>query len=122
MSAVMFPRKKAGIEAQMKAGDEEKAKRKQKYQEQSEQAAKKRRMEMEIAYKRQTMEKFLASRAAQTGRVTYAGTPETTDEHGNKVMDMFRKQIGDMKLLLQKKTAAYYQYSMQMYWDFMNKK
>ena len=37
-------------------------------------------------------------------------------------MDMFQKQIGDMKLLLQKKTAAYYQYSMQAYWDFMNKK
>ena len=37
-------------------------------------------------------------------------------------MDMFQKQIGDMKLLLQKKMAAYYQYSMQAYWDFMNKK
>ena len=37
-------------------------------------------------------------------------------------MDMFQKQIGDMKLLLQKKTEAYYQYSMQAYWDFMNKK
>ena len=37
-------------------------------------------------------------------------------------MDMFQKQIGDIKLLLQKKTAAYYQYSMQAYWDFMNKK
>ena len=37
-------------------------------------------------------------------------------------MDMFQKQIGDMKLLSQKKTAAYYQYSMQAYWDFMNKK
>lgn len=37
-------------------------------------------------------------------------------------MDMFQKQIGDMKLLLQKKMAAYYQYSMQVYWDFMNKK
>ena len=37
-------------------------------------------------------------------------------------MDMFQKQIGDMKLLLQKKTAAYYQYSMQAYWDFMNRK
>ena len=37
-------------------------------------------------------------------------------------MEMFQKQIGDMKLLLQKKTAAYYQYSMQAYWDFMNKK
>lgn len=37
-------------------------------------------------------------------------------------MDMFQKQISDMKLLSQKKTAAYYQYSMQAYWDFMNKK
>ena len=37
-------------------------------------------------------------------------------------MDMFQKQIGDMKLLLRKKTAAYNQYSMQAYWDFMNKK
>ena len=37
-------------------------------------------------------------------------------------MDMFEKQISDMKLLSQKRTAAYYQYSMQMYWDFMNKK
>ena len=61
----------------MKAEDEEKAKRKQKYQEQSENAAKKRRMEMEIAYKRQTMEEFFASRIAQTGKITYAGTPET---------------------------------------------
>lgn len=37
-------------------------------------------------------------------------------------IDMFQKQISDMKLLSQKKTAAYYQYSMQAYWDFMNKK
>lgn len=37
-------------------------------------------------------------------------------------MDMFQKQIDDMKLLFQKKTAAYYQYSMKAYWDFMNKK
>ncbi len=37
-------------------------------------------------------------------------------------MDMFQKQISDMKLLSQKRTAAYYQYSMQAYWDFMNKK
>ncbi|MDE7430871.1 MAG: hypothetical protein K2N34_03005 [Lachnospiraceae bacterium] len=36
-------------------------------------------------------------------------------------MDMFQKQISDMKLLSQKRTAAYYQYSMQAYWDFMNK-
>ncbi len=71
------PEKKAKIEAQMKAEDEEKAKRKQKYQEQSENAAKKRRMEMEIAYRRQNIEDFFASRTAQTGKVTYAGTPET---------------------------------------------
>ena len=37
-------------------------------------------------------------------------------------MNMFQKQIGDMKLLFQKRTAAYFQYSMQAYWDFMNKK
>ena len=37
-------------------------------------------------------------------------------------MDMFQKQISDMKLLSQKKAAAYYQYSMQVYWDFINKK
>lgn len=36
-------------------------------------------------------------------------------------MDMFQKQISDMKLLSQKR-AAYYWYSMQAYWDFMNKK
>ena len=71
------PEKKAKIEAQMKAEDEEKAKRKQQYREQSEKAAEKRRMEMETAYKRQTMEEMLASRTAETGRVTYAGTPET---------------------------------------------
>ena len=71
------PEKKAKIEAQMKAEDEEKAKRKQQYREQSEKAAEKRKMEMEIAYKRQTMEEMLASRTAETGRVTYVGTPET---------------------------------------------
>ena len=71
------PEKKAKIEAQMKAEDEEKAKRKQQYHEQSEKAAEKRKMEMEIAYKRQTMEEMLASRVIETGRVTYAGTPES---------------------------------------------
>ena len=69
------PEKKAKIEAQMKAEDEEKAKRKQQYREQSEKAAKKRKMEMEIAYRKQTMEEMLASRVIQTGGVTYAGTP-----------------------------------------------
>ena len=70
------PEKKAKIEAQMKAEDEEKAKHKQQYREQSEKAAEKRKMEMEIAYKRQTMEEMLVSRVIETGRVTYAGTPE----------------------------------------------
>ncbi len=32
---------------------------------------------METVYKRQTMEEFFARRTAETGRVTYAGTPET---------------------------------------------
>ena len=71
------PEKKAKIEAQMKAEDEEKAKHKQQYREQSEKAAEKRKMEMEIAYKRQTMEEMLVSRVIETGRVTYAGTPES---------------------------------------------
>ena len=34
---------------------------------------------------------------------------------GKQFMDMFQKQISDMKLLSQKKAAAYYQYSMQAY-------
>ena len=35
-------------------------------------------------------------------------------------MDMFQKQISDMRLLGQQKLAAYYQYSMRAYWDFMS--
>lgn len=37
-------------------------------------------------------------------------------------MDMFKNTISDMRLLGQKKAVAYYQYSMQAYWDFMSKK
>jgi len=37
-------------------------------------------------------------------------------------MDMFQKQISDMKLLSQRKAVEYYQYSMQEYWDFMDRK
>lgn len=37
-------------------------------------------------------------------------------------MDMFQKQISDMILLGQQKLAAYYQYSMRAYWEFMNGK
>ena len=70
------PEKKAKIEAQMKAEDEEKAKRKQQYREQSEKAAEKRRIETELAYRRQNMAEFFANRIADAGKVTYAGTPE----------------------------------------------
>ena len=70
------PEKKARIEARMKAEDEEKAKRKQQYREQSEKAAEKRRVETELAYRRQNMAEVLANRTADAGRVTYAGTPE----------------------------------------------
>ena len=42
--------------------------------------------------------------------------------HRRDFMDMFKNTISDMRLLSQKKAAAYYQYSMQAYWDFMSKK
>ncbi|MDE7445614.1 MAG: hypothetical protein K2N15_07945 [Lachnospiraceae bacterium] len=70
------PEKKAKIEAQMKAEDEEKAKRKQQYREQSEKAAEKRRMETELAYRRQNMAEFFANRIADASWATYVGTPE----------------------------------------------
>ena len=35
-------------------------------------------------------------------------------------MEMFQKQISDMWRLGQQKLAAYYQYGMRAYWDFMN--
>lgn len=70
------PEKKARIEARMKAEDEGKAKRKQQYREQSEKAAEKRRVETELAYRRQNMAEFFANRTVDAGRVTYAGTPE----------------------------------------------
>lgn len=37
-------------------------------------------------------------------------------------MDMFKKTISDMNLLSQRNSAAYYQYSMQAYWNFMSRK
>lgn len=56
----------------------------------------------------------LSSLPMETGRM---GLYDRTN-----FMGMFRKQISDMQLLKQGKTAAYYQYSMQSYWDFMNGK
>ena len=43
------------------------------------------------------------------------------NDRGN-FMDMFEKSISDLTLLKTQKTAAYYRYSMQMYWDFMTRK
>lgn len=37
-------------------------------------------------------------------------------------MQMFEKQISDMRFLSQQKVASYYQRSMQAYWDFMCRK
>ena len=71
------PEVRAKIEAQIKAEQEERAKRKKQYQELSEEAAEKRKLEMEIAYKRQSMTELIANKTAETGRVTYVGTPET---------------------------------------------
>ena len=56
----------------------------------------------------------LSSLPPETGEM---GLHDRTD-----FMDMFQKQISDMRLLGQQKLVAYYQYSMQAYWDFMNKK
>ena len=41
-----------------------------------EKAAEKRRVETELAYRRQNMAEFFANRTVDAGRVTYAGTPE----------------------------------------------
>lgn len=56
----------------------------------------------------------LTSLPPETGRM---GLHERADFIG-----MFQKQISDMKLLGQIKTMTYYQYSMQAYWDFMNRR
>ena len=70
------PEKKAKIEVQMKAEGEEKAKRKRRYQELSKEAAEKRKLEMELAYKRQNMTELLVKQAVDTSRVTYTTAPE----------------------------------------------
>lgn len=36
-------------------------------------------------------------------------------------MDMYRKEIGGMKALFQRKTTAYYEYNMEVYWDYIIK-
>ena len=77
LSGEESPEKKAKVEAEQKAKQEKKAARRQENLKRSQEAAEKRRQEMETAYRKQTMEEVLASRAIESGRVTYAETPET---------------------------------------------
>lgn len=73
ISGDLKPEVRAKIEAKMKAEDEEKAKRKRRYQELSKEAAEKRKLEMELV---QNMTELLAKQAVDTSRVTYTTTPE----------------------------------------------
>ena len=82
LSGEESPEKKAKVEAEQKAKQEKKAARHQENLKRSQEVAEKRRQEMEIAYRKQTMEEMLASRVMQTGRVTYAGTPESLRSAG----------------------------------------
>lgn len=77
ISGDLKPEVRAKIEAKIKAEDEEKAKRKRRYQELSKEAAEKRKLEMEIAYKRQNMTEFIADKMLETDRITYVETQET---------------------------------------------
>ena len=77
LSGEESPEKKAKVEAEQKAKQEKKAARHQVNLKRSQEAVEKRRQEMEIAYRKQTMEEMLASRVIETGKVTYAGTPES---------------------------------------------
>ncbi|MCM1127868.1 MAG: DUF6033 family protein [Lachnospiraceae bacterium] len=77
ISGDLKPEVRAKIEAKMKAEDEEKARRKRRYQELSQEAAEKRKLEMEIAYKRRSMTELIADKTAETIRITYAERPET---------------------------------------------
>ena len=77
LSGEESPEKKAKVEAEQKAKQEKKAARRQENLKRSQEVAEKRKKEMETAYRKQTMEEALASRAIETGKVTYAGTPES---------------------------------------------
>ena len=76
ISGDLKPEVRAKIEAKIKAENEEKAKRKRRYQKLSKEAAEKRKREMELAYKRQSMTKLFAEQAFGTSRFTYTATPE----------------------------------------------
>lgn len=75
VSGDLKPEVRAKIEAKIKAEQEEKIKRKKKYQEQSKKAAELRKLELEIAYKRQNITDFLTGQSEESGWFTYAGTP-----------------------------------------------
>lgn len=74
LSGEESPEKKAKVEAEQKAKQEKKAARHQENLKRSQEAAEKRRQEMEIAYRKQTMEEMLANRTMDAGRVTYTST------------------------------------------------
>ena len=48
------------------------------------------------------------------------GTGEMGLHDRTDFMDLFQKQISDMLVLGQQRLAAYYQYGLRAYWDFMN--
>lgn len=77
ISGDLKPEERAKIEARVKAESEAKAKRRRQYQELGEEAAKKRRLETETAYKRHSMTELQMKQAVKAGRTAYMGTSET---------------------------------------------
>lgn len=73
------PKKRAEIEAQIKAEDEAKAKRRRRYQELSKEAAAKRQMEMSRMNRQQYMTDILAYHGAGAGSFTYMGMSGTVN-------------------------------------------
>ena len=76
LSGEESPEKKAKVEAEQKAKQEKKAAQRQENLKRSQEAAEKRRQEMEIAYRKQTMEEALANRTMETNRFTYTAASE----------------------------------------------
>ncbi len=76
LSGEESPEKKAKVEAEQKAKQEKKAAQRQENLKRGQEAAEKRRQEMEIAYRKQTMEEALASRTMEISRFTYTASSE----------------------------------------------
>ena len=89
LSGEESPEKKAKVEAEQKAKQEKKAAQRQENLKRSQEAAEKRRQEMEIAYRKQTMEEALANRTMETNRFTYTATSEVI----SSVATAFEKNI-----------------------------